>query len=31
MSEEAAPPRLAIVWSPEARSDVRAIEREIAI
>jgi mRNA-degrading endonuclease RelE of RelBE toxin-antitoxin system len=31
MSEEAAPERLAIVWSPDARSDLRAIDREIAI
>jgi len=31
MSEEAAPERISIVWSPEARSDLRAIDRQIAI
>ena len=31
MSEEAAPERAAAVWSPEARADVRAIERETAM
>jgi mRNA-degrading endonuclease RelE of RelBE toxin-antitoxin system len=31
MSEEAARERIAIVWSPEARADIRAIDREIAI
>lgn len=31
MSEKAAPERIAIVWSPGARSDLRAIDREIAI
>lgn len=31
MSDDAATERLAVVWSPEARADLRAIEREIAI
>jgi mRNA-degrading endonuclease RelE of RelBE toxin-antitoxin system len=31
MSEEAAPQRIAVVWSPEARADLRAIEREPAM
>lgn len=31
MSEEAAPERIAVIWSPEARADLRAIEREIAM
>jgi mRNA-degrading endonuclease RelE of RelBE toxin-antitoxin system len=31
MSEEAAPERTAVVWSTEARADLRAIDREIAI
>jgi len=31
MSEEAAPQRVAVVWSPEARTDLRAIERETAV
>ena len=31
MSEDAAPERIAVVWSPEARADVRAIERETAM
>lgn len=31
MSEESAPERIAVIWSPEARADVRAIEREIAM
>ena len=31
MSEEAAPERIAIVWSPEARSDLRAIDRATAV
>lgn len=31
MSEEAAPERIAIVWSPEARADLRAIDRETAL
>ena len=28
---EAAPERIAVIWSPEARTDLRAIERETAI
>lgn len=31
MSEEPAPQRLAVIWSPEARADLRAIDRETAI
>ncbi|MGA2602054.1 MAG: type II toxin-antitoxin system RelE/ParE family toxin, partial [Bryobacteraceae bacterium] len=31
MSEDAAPERIAVVWSPEARADLRAIERELAM
>jgi mRNA-degrading endonuclease RelE of RelBE toxin-antitoxin system len=31
MSEQTAPERIAIVWSPEARADLRAIEREAAM
>ncbi len=31
MSEGAAPERIAVVWSPEARADLRAIERETAM
>ena len=31
MSEDAVPERIAVVWSPEARSDLRAIERERAM
>ncbi len=31
MSEEAAPERIAVNWSPEARADLRAIDRETAI
>jgi len=31
VSEEPAPERIAVIWSPEARADLRAIEREIAI
>ena len=31
MSEEAASERIAITWSPEARADLRAIDRETAI
>ena len=31
MSEDTAPERIAIIWSQEARTDLRAIEREIAI
>lgn len=31
MSEETAPERISVAWSPEARSDLRAIERETAM
>jgi hypothetical protein len=31
MSEDAAPERIAVAWSPEARADLRAIERELAM
>ena len=31
MNQEAAPERIAVIWSPEARTDLRAIERETAI
>jgi hypothetical protein len=31
VSEEAAPERIAVIWAPEARSDMRAIEREAAM
>ncbi len=31
MSEETAPERISVAWSPEARSDLRAVERETAI
>ncbi len=31
MSEDTAPERIAVIWSPEARSHLRAIERETAI
>jgi Plasmid stabilisation system protein. len=31
VSEEAAPERIAVIWSPEARADVRAIDRETAM
>ena len=31
MSEEAAPKQLGVIWSPEARADVRVIERETAM
>jgi mRNA-degrading endonuclease RelE of RelBE toxin-antitoxin system len=30
MSEEAAPERIAIIWSPEARADLRSIDRTTA-
>jgi mRNA-degrading endonuclease RelE of RelBE toxin-antitoxin system len=30
VSEESAPQRIAVVWSPEARAELRAIERETA-
>lgn len=31
MNEETAPERIAVIWSPEARADLRAIERETAM
>ncbi len=31
MSEGATPERIAVIWSPEARADLRAIERETAL
>jgi len=31
MSEEAAPQPVAVVWSPEARADLRAIERDTTL
>ena len=31
MSEDTSGERMAIIWSPEARSDLRAIERETAM
>jgi hypothetical protein len=31
VSDGTAPERIAIVWSPEARDDLRAIERETAM
>jgi hypothetical protein len=31
MNEEAAPERIAVIWSPEARTDLRAIKRETAM
>ncbi len=31
MSEDTAPERIAVIWSPEARADLRAIERETAM
>ena len=31
MSEEAAPERIAVLWSPEARAELRAIDRETAM
>ena len=31
MSEEPAPQRLAVIWSPEARTDLRTIDRETAM
>ena len=31
MSDEPAPERIAVIWTPEARSDLRVIEREAAI
>lgn len=31
MSEEPAPERIAVIWSPEARAGLRAIDRETAL
>jgi mRNA-degrading endonuclease RelE of RelBE toxin-antitoxin system len=31
VSEDAAPERIAVIWSPEARADLRAIDRETAM
>lgn len=31
MNEEAAPERIPVIWSPEARADLRAIDRENAL
>ena len=31
MSEEATSERVAVIWSPEARADLRAVDREIAM
>ena len=31
MNEDPAPERMVVVWSPEARADLRAIERETAM
>lgn len=31
MSEDAAPERIAVIWSPEARAELRTIDREIAM
>jgi mRNA-degrading endonuclease RelE of RelBE toxin-antitoxin system len=31
VSQETGPERIAILWAPEARSDLRAIERETAM
>ncbi len=31
MSADSAPERIAVIWSPEARADLRAIERETAM
>jgi mRNA-degrading endonuclease RelE of RelBE toxin-antitoxin system len=31
VSEETAPERIALIWSPEARADLRAIERGTAM
>jgi mRNA-degrading endonuclease RelE of RelBE toxin-antitoxin system len=31
VSEETAPERIAVIWSPEARAELRAIEREAAM
>ena len=31
MSESPLPPRIAVIWSPEARGDLRAIDRQTAL
>jgi mRNA-degrading endonuclease RelE of RelBE toxin-antitoxin system len=31
MSDQPAPERVAVIWSPEARADLRAIDRETAM
>jgi len=31
VSEDAVPERIAVIWSPEARADLRAIDRETAM
>jgi mRNA-degrading endonuclease RelE of RelBE toxin-antitoxin system len=31
MNDETDPQRIAVIWSPEARADLRAIDRETAI
>lgn len=31
MSEEPAPERIAVIWSPEARADLRALDRDTAL
>jgi len=31
MSESPLPPRIAVIWSPEARADLRAIDRQTAL
>jgi len=31
VSQDAAPQRIAVIWSPEARADLRAIDRETAM
>jgi mRNA-degrading endonuclease RelE of RelBE toxin-antitoxin system len=31
VSEEPAPERIAVIWSPEARTDLRAIDRDTAL
>jgi mRNA-degrading endonuclease RelE of RelBE toxin-antitoxin system len=31
VSQDAAPERVAVVWSPDARADLRAIDRETAL
>jgi hypothetical protein len=31
VSDDPAPQRIAVIWSPEARADLRAIDRETAM